>query len=428
MESENNSTKDLENTESTENIETTKTTEESETSKNTESTENSNNDFNNMVNSLFTANNLTIVMWFVGVYAVVYLGLRVFKNKNGEEPSFQNSVKKIVDFLVVLLLIFMLITFFYVMSKDDQNNTTKETKDYIVNFLDNPYSIVPIIAILAGFYLFLFLARIPRDDNKPFTVSFIEGVLWVSLVIIVIVQFFKQVFNMSILEFASEVSALETPEETAANTENSTASTAAPVSAETAETSTPATPGESTDSCANNLTPDQVDPNSEVFHVGNNKYTYQDAQAICKSYGATLATYKQVEDAYTKGGEWCGYGWSADQMALFPTQQSTFDKLKKVDDESGCDAKKSGNSVQFNCGRPGVNGGYIANPYVKFGVNCFGKKPEGTEDQLLQMKITDDNFPKTPYQKELDAKVDFWKNSKTGTLDVKSFNKERWNQ
>jgi len=411
MESENNSTKDLENTESTENIETTKTT---ETSENTESTESNNNDFNNMVDSLFTANNLTIVMWFVGVYAVVYLGLRVFKNKNGEEPSFQNSVKKIVDFLVVILLIFMLITFFYVMSKDDQNNTTKETKDYIVNFLDSPYSIVPIIAILAGFYLFLFLARIPRDENKPFTISFIEGVLWVSLVIIVIVQFFKQVFNMSILEFASEVSALETPEETA--------TTAAPLPTETA------TPTESTDSCANALTPDQVDPNSEVFHVGNNKYTYQDAQAVCKSYGATLATYKQVEDSYTKGGEWCGYGWSADQMALFPTQQSTFDKLKKVDDEGGCDAKKSGNSVQFNCGRPGVNGGYIANPYVKFGVNCFGKKPEGTEDQLLQMKITDDNFPKTPYQKELDAKVDFWKNSKTGTLDVKSFNKQKWNQ
>ena len=415
MESENNSTKDLENTESTENIETTKTTEESETSKNTESTESSNNDFNNMVNSLFTANNLTIVMWFVGVYAVVYLGLSVFKNKKGEEPTFQNSVKKIVDFLVVLLLIFMLITFFYVMSKDDQNNTTKETKDYIVNFLDSPYSIVPIIAILAGFYLFLFLARIPGGENKPFTVSFIEGVLWVSLVIIVIVQFFKQVFNMSILEFASEVSALETPEETAPNTESSAA--------------TPE-PETTTDKCdsANSLTPDQVDPNSEVFHVGNNKYTYQDAQAVCKSYGASLATYKQVEDAYTKGGEWCGYGWSADQMALFPTQQSTFDKLKKVDDEAGCDAKESGNSVQFNCGRPGVNGGYIANPYVKFGVNCFGKKPEGTEDQLLQMKIKDDDFPKTSYQKELDAKVDFWKNSKTGTLDVKSFNKQKWNQ
>ena len=26
-----------------------------------------------------------------------------------------------------------------------------------------------------------------------------------------------------------------------------------------------------------------------------------------------------------------------------------------------------------DCGRPGVNGGYIANTNAKYGVNCFGK-------------------------------------------------------
>ena len=398
MESENSSTKDLENNQPT---------------NTTETSENTNADFNNMINSLFTKNNLIIVLWFLGAYMVVYLGLRVFNTKKGEEFSFQNSVKKIVDFLVVILLVFMLITFFYVMSKEEQNTTTEKTKDQMVKFLDSPYSVVPVIAVLAGFYLFLFLARIPRGENKPFTVSFIEGVLWVSLVVIIIVQFFKQVFNMSILEFVSEVSTLETPE-----VEEETPAPANSESAIPENCPTPAT----TD------TADQVDPNAEVFHVGNNKYTYQDAQAVCKSYGAELATYKQIENAYTKGAEWCGYGWSADQMALFPTQQATFDKLKKVDDEAGCEAKESGNSVQFNCGRPGINGGHIANPYIKFGVNCFGKKPEATDSQLAQMKMTEDNFPKTPYQKELDAKVDFWKQNKTGALDIKSFNKERWNQ
>jgi hypothetical protein len=29
---------------------------------------------------------------------------------------------------------------------------------------------------------------------------------------------------------------------------------------------------------------------------------------------------------------------------------------------------------EHDCGRPGVNGGYIANPLVKFGVNCYGNK------------------------------------------------------
>ena len=59
----------------------------------------------------------------------------------------------------------------------------------------------------------------------------------------------------------------------------------------------------------------------EVFHVPGNKYTYKQAQAVCKAFDSELATYSQIEDAYNNGGEWCSYGWSADQMALFPTQK-----------------------------------------------------------------------------------------------------------
>ena len=39
-----------------------------------------------------------------------------------------------------------------------------------------------------------------------------------------------------------------------------------------------------------------------------------------------------------------------------------------------------------NCGRPGVNGGYIDNPYIKFGVNCYGKKPTPTENDLKRLE------------------------------------------
>ena len=100
----------------------------------------------------------------------------------------------------------------------------------------------------------------------------------------------------------------------------------------------------------------------EVFHIKGNKYTYDEADALCRAYGAELADYKQVEDAYNAGGEWCSYGWSKNQHALFPTQMSTW---KKLQDTKG---------HENDCGRPGVNGGYIENPNVRFGVNCFGKK------------------------------------------------------
>jgi len=103
---------------------------------------------------------------------------------------------------------------------------------------------------------------------------------------------------------------------------------------------------------------------NEVFYVEGNEFTYNDAAPLCAAYNAELATYDQVNDAFTKGAEWCGYGWSQGSMALFPTQQSTWNALQKELDP----LKRTA------CGRPGVNGGYF-DPKLKFGVNCYGVKP-----------------------------------------------------
>ena len=119
------------------------------------------------------------------------------------------------------------------------------------------------------------------------------------------------------------------------------------------------------DSQGANMSPvPEITEQKQVFHIPGNLYTYNNAEALCKAYDAELADYNQVEDAYKEGGEWCSYGWSKDQMAFFPTQQETYDKLKK----------KKGH--ENDCGRPGVNGGFIKNPNVRFGVNCYGYKPK----------------------------------------------------
>jgi len=345
----------------------------------------SSQDFQNMLDSVFNQNNLIFVGWFVGVYLVVYLGLGIFYKKKGEESSFKKNAKKIVDFLFVILLVFMLITFFYLLSKDEQNQYTEDIYNTIIAYLDNPYSLLPIIAILIAFYVVIYLFRIPLDENKPFSVSFIEGLLWVTLVIIVLVQFFKQVFNLSLLDFVNEMK--ETTQE---------------ISEEASE-------------IENQV--QEVVSQDEVFHVNNNKYTYDDAKAICKSYNAELATYQQVENSYKNGGEWCGYGWSQDQMALFPTQQSTYDKLKE-----------HGPEVQHNCGRPGVNGGYITNPYIKFGVNCFGKKPDASDSDMARLTANEDALPQTAEQRELQAKINYWKENAAELLQLSSFNKDKWSR
>lgn len=105
-------------------------------------------------------------------------------------------------------------------------------------------------------------------------------------------------------------------------------------------------------------------PPTEVFYVSDNTFTYGQAPAVCKAYGATLASYSQVEEAYRQGAEWCGYGWSEGGIALFPTQQATWEKLQKEQDSQ----------ARIKCGRPGVNGGYF-DPGTQFGVNCYGVRP-----------------------------------------------------
>jgi hypothetical protein len=105
---------------------------------------------------------------------------------------------------------------------------------------------------------------------------------------------------------------------------------------------------------------------SEVFHVSDALFTYDQAEAVCAAYDAQLATLAQVVDAYNHGAEWCSYGWSAGGMALYPTQKATWDALQGEVDTGR----------RTRCGRPGVNGGYF-DPSTKFGVNCFGFKPTG---------------------------------------------------
>ena len=105
---------------------------------------------------------------------------------------------------------------------------------------------------------------------------------------------------------------------------------------------------------------------SEVFHISQNQFTYDEAPAVCAAFGAQLASLEQVIEAYNAGAEWCGYGWTAGGMALYPTQKRTWEELQREVDPGKRTA----------CGRPGVNGGYF-DPTLKFGVNCFGFKPAG---------------------------------------------------
>ena len=150
----------------------------------------------------------------------------------------------------------------------------------------------------------------------------------------------------------------------------------------------------------------------QVFNVPNNKYNYEDAKAVCRAYGGRLATYKEVEDAYNDGADWCGFGWSDGQMALYPTQMEKWQTLQKI------------KGHEHDCGRPGVNGGYIANPNVKFGINCYGYKPKITQEETQLMAETS-LYPKTQKELDFEKRVHNWKD-KISEILVAPFNHNNW--
>jgi hypothetical protein len=145
----------------------------------------------------------------------------------------------------------------------------------------------------------------------------------------------------------------------------------------------------------------------EVFNVNKNSYTYYDAEPLCKALGAELATYDQVKAAWERGADWCNYGWVKGQMAVYPTQQKTYDALQEGPAEE-----------QGTCGTVGVNGGTFDNPELKYGVNCYGKKPHQTVP-------VEPGLPQTPDVMKFNKKVAEFKHNAAAT-PLAPFNPEKW--
>lgn len=151
----------------------------------------------------------------------------------------------------------------------------------------------------------------------------------------------------------------------------------------------------------------------EVFNISKNTYTYYDAEPLCKALNAELATYEQVKQAYAQGAEWCNYGWVKGQMAVYPTQKATFDML-----QSGPENQR------MSCGRPGLNGGYFDNPELRYGVNCYGVKPDQKSHDATAV-TSGDGAPLSPGGLEQEKKVAKYR-GETNYISVLPWNKNSW--
>ena len=257
------------------------------------------------------------------------------------------------------------------------------------NFILNPIVFIIIILIIVAY--FAFSSSLGNSENSGFNSitgndsggQFMGIIIVAILVILIIVNAFQYFFSISVTAYLTD---LFTNKPKIDIVVDQSAYQPAPVP--------------------------EIRFKKQVFNIPGNYYNYTNAKALCQAYGANLATYKQIEDSYKSGAEWCNYGWSDGQMALFPTQQKTFDNLQNI------------KGHENDCGRPGINGGYMINPQLRFGVNCYGNKPKITSEEEELMKTTTP-YPETAEDIAFQKRVDFWKN-KVDDILVSPFNYNTW--
>lgn len=262
-----------------------------------------------------------------------------------------------------------------------------ESYNYVDKWMANPLILFIVLVVILMYYtLFSYAGVSEQPATGSGGGSFLEVLLWGTFLTIVLMNALRYFYGANIVAKISKLFSQEPQLDITVTTTDADAAEKAPVP--------------------------ELTYSKQVFHVPGNHYTYDDAKAVCAAYGGKLASYNEMEDAYEEGADWCSYGWSEDQMAFFPTQEAKWKKLQGIEGH------------KHDCGRPGINGGYIANPNVKFGVNCYGYKPDITpyESQLMREST---GMPTTKKEREFQKLVDDWK-KKIPQILISPFNNKTW--
>lgn len=265
------------------------------------------------------------------------------------------------------------------------NNIVNEFYDSVFNIGSNPFVLVILIIIIVVYYvLFASLGKVQSSVGEGSESSggfvFLEALLWGFLILLILFNGLSYFFNINVSTELKNLFSNE-PEINIKSTTNRNVTK--PVS------------------------------RKEVYHVPGNRFTYNDAKAICKAFDGEMATYEQVKKAQSNGASWCSYGWTQDQLALYPTSQSDFKKLKN----------KEGH--EYDCGLPGVNGGFVPNTYLNLGANCYGFKPKKSDLEEFYFDKDNKTYPKTFKEQVFDKRVDYWKD-RVGNVLVSPFNNDKW--
>jgi hypothetical protein len=330
----------------------------------------------------FDTNTTLITLGFLATYFIIYAFINLFFDEDAHQTK-----ASFVDVVFLVVLSGIGVLYYYSLSAKEQDTFWSDMTESTRKYLNNSYSILEVAGFIVLLKIGIALFGIPvGPEMKPWSIGFLESIAYLFLTVLIPIQVFKYIFQIDIVAviFGEEsLFKMKTKPKTIKKVSED----------------------------------DEPTTKEEVFNVSNNLYTYDDAKAVCRSMGSRLATYDEIEASYMGGAEWTSYGWSEGQHAYFPTQKATWARLQEI------------KGHEHDLGRPGVNGGYFANPNVRLGVNCYGVRPQMSAADTALMNAKKNNLvPRSKEEIELDKKVQFWKENKDKFLVLSGFNNEKWSK
>lgn len=159
----------------------------------------------------------------------------------------------------------------------------------------------------------------------------------------------------------------------------------------------------------------------EVFLIYN-KYTYDDANKICKLYNGRLATEADLQKAFNNGANWCNWGWIEGNKIAYPVQEKYWEQVEKVH--------------KGHCGpTAGINKISNVETNKKYSVNCYGVKPRKTKkdisldyEDISKPTVTDnlENRIKKCMLNKKDKAAKKWAKEQRKSIRIISFNNYKW--
>ena len=264
---------------------------------------------------IFNATTFSILFWVFAMYVIFKLGTAIFATRESSNASSaQLSYSRTIDIILGVCLIMYLFYWYTSLNETDQDNILGYSISWTQQFFDDPWGLFQLIWFTIIFFSLVYILGVPMAPGaSPVLVHLVESKIWILYAIFIIIYFFKYVLGIPIVSLLFNNSLMN-------YFKNATPSTSSIYDSLSKDLDDVDNDNDNDPTTTTTSSPSTCQ-DKQVFNVSNNLYTYEEAQAVCKAFDASLATYDQIENAYESGGEWCNYGWSEGQMAFFPTQK-----------------------------------------------------------------------------------------------------------